>query len=138
MKSTSTIDKIHALIDADDYLAAMSGIREARQAGCDDAILSLFEAICVYEVGEDNEALRLLAEFLGNSKNHSKQSYALFTASVCLENMGLYREAQELLSKLPKSYPGLEKEIADITRQLAQQKLALDQYAVIKSAIEPP
>lgn len=88
-------------------------------------MLSLFEATCVYETGDNIETLRLLAEFLASSRNSDKRAYALFTAAVCLENLGLNEQADKLLENLPEAYPGLEKERTHVRKELNRQKQAL-------------
>lgn len=125
MSANKHLDEIHSLIQSDDYVTARAQISEARAAGHKEALLSLFEATCVYEAGNDIETLRLLAEFLASSANSAKRQYALFTAAVCLENLGLNEQALELLQKIPESYPDLQKERTDATNGLKRQRRAL-------------
>lgn len=131
MDTTSTLDEIHALIQSDDYVKASARIAEARAAGRVEVLLTLFEALCMYESGDDVETLRLLAEFLPNSTNTKKRPYALFTAAVCLENLGLHEQALELLKKVPRSYPALKKELSHSKLALERQKQALHHFSAI-------
>jgi hypothetical protein len=124
MEPPDSLDAIHKLIDNDDYVAAKDLIKEARAAGKTDPILSLFEALCVYESGNDVETLRLIGEFLLSTGRTRKRPYARFTAAVCLGNLGLFQEEKELLAKVPDSYPGIKKERAFVERKLKLQKQA--------------
>src|SRR5687768_17375591 len=99
MEPSDSLDAIHKLIDGDDYVTAKDLIKEARAAGKTDPILSLFEALCVYESGNDVETLRLLGEFLLSAGRTRKRPYARFTAGVCLANLGLFQEAKELFAE---------------------------------------
>ena len=133
MNSSKHLDDIHSLIQSSDYASAKVKIAESRAAGHKEALLSLFEATCVYETGDDIETLRLLAEFLASSTNSVKRPYGLFTAAVCLENLGLNEQALELLQKVPEGYQDLHKERAQATKELKRQKQALLLFAGISS-----
>ncbi len=137
MNHPANLDDIHILIQSDDYATASARIAEARAAGHKEALLSLFEAICVYETGNDVETLRLIAEFLASTKSIEsieKRPYALFTAAVCLENLGLLEQAYELLAKVPESYPDIQKERAHIAEGIKHRKQALLLYSGIRGS----
>jgi tetratricopeptide (TPR) repeat protein len=128
------LEEIHLLLESDDYATAKEKIAEARAAGEQNALLTLFEALCVYEAGDDFEALRLLTNFLVNAESDEKRPYARFTAAVCLENLGLNEQALEVLEGVPKSYPGLEKEIKQVRKELDRQRHALQLFSEILSS----
>jgi len=132
MSATKHLDDIHSLIQSEDYTTARARITEARAAGHTEALLSLFEATCVYEMGDDIETLRLAAEFLASTTNSVKRPYALFTAAVCLENLGLNEQALELLQKVPESYQALHEERVQATKELKRQRQALLLFAGIR------
>lgn len=132
MNPSKHLDDIHSLIQSNDYESAKAKIAEARAAGNQEALLSLFEATCVYEMGNDIETLRLLAEFLASSTNSTKRTYALFTAALCLENLGLNEQALEILQKVPEGYQDLDKERARAAQDLKHQKQALLLFAGIR------
>jgi tetratricopeptide (TPR) repeat protein len=134
MINCARLDKIHFLIESDDYVTAKEKIAEARAAGDRDPLLTLFEAICVYEAGDDIEALRLLTNFLVNAESDEKRPYARFTAAVCLENLGLNEQALEILEDVPTSYPGLKKEIKQARKELKRQRQALEFFSEITSS----
>jgi len=133
MNSSKQLDDIHSLIQSNDYASAKTKIAEARAAGNREALLSLFEATCVYEMGNDIETLRLLAEFLASSTNSTKRAYALFTVALCLENLGLNEQALEIFQKVPEGYQDLDKERSRAAQDLKQQKQALLLFAGIRS-----
>jgi len=133
MSASDALDEIHALIQADDYSAAATRIVEARATGHTDALISLFEAICVYEAGDDVETLRLIAEFLASSERPEKRPYALFTAALCLNNLGLIEQSLELLAKVPASYPDICEAQARSTKELKDQKQGLQFFSVIRN-----
>ena len=133
MNPSKHLDDIHSLIQSDDYASAKAKIVEARAAGNKEALLSLFEATCVYETGNDIETLRLLAEFLASSTNSAKRTYALFTAGLCLENLGLNEQALEMFQKVPDGYKDLDKERLRAAQDLKHQKQALLLFAGIRS-----
>jgi TolA-binding protein len=133
MNATKHLDDIHSLIQSEDYAKAKVQISEARSAGHREALLSLFEATCVYEEGDDIETLRLVAEFLASTTKSEKRPYALFTAAVCLENLGLNEQALELLQMVPETYQDLHKERVNATNDFKRQKQALLLFTGIRS-----
>lgn len=134
MNSSKHLDDIHLLIQSNDYAGAKTKIAESRAAGHKEALLSLFEATCTYETGDDIETLRLLAEYLASTTDSVKRPYALFTAAVCLENLGLNEQALELLQKISEGYQGLNRERAQATKELKRQKQALLLFAGIRNS----
>ena len=131
MRKSKTLEEIRKLAESDDYKAALLRINEERAAGNTEAVLSLYEAICYYEAGDDVETLRLIDEFLASDKCKEKHPYALFTAAVSLENLGLYEQALELLDRLPKSYPDLKKERSQNMKEVKRQRKAMKIFSAI-------
>ena len=111
-------------------------IQRLRSEGCPHCDLLLYEAICVYERQQDIECLRLLADFLREVPRHGKRHYAIFTAAVCLMNVGLESRARALLQKVPDTYPGRDKELKDLSVVLARRKKAAVHANAIRSLLE--
>ena len=124
MSEDEEIQSIYEWIDADDYTTAELLIQRLRDQGCTRCELSLFEAICTYEKKDDAGCLRLLAEFLREAPGHPKRSYAIFTAAICLVNLGLERRALDLLRSLPSSYPDRGAELKNVRAVLAKRRAA--------------
>ena len=118
MDFNSQISRIHTLVESDKYNEALLQIKKSRFQGCDDVILILFEALCIYETGNDLETIRLLSEFLNKSKNHKKKDYALFLTAICLCNLGLKSEAEAIFLNLPDNYPEITRERNDVRKDL--------------------
>lgn len=57
-------------MDSEEYEKALSHIKRIQAWGCADQVLVLFEAVCVYEQGDDLRALELLVEFLKTDESH--------------------------------------------------------------------
>jgi hypothetical protein len=106
MSVAPDVERVYRLIDAEDYETAESLIQRLRSEGCSHCDLLLYEAICVYERQQDIECLRLLADFLREVPRHGKRHYAIFTAAVCLMNVGLESRARALLQKVPDNLSG--------------------------------
>ena len=126
MAFDAEIERVYQLMDADDYDTAETLILRLRRAGCVRSELLLFEALCSYERADDVRCLELITQFLKKAPNHGKRYYALFTASVCLINLGLEKRARRLLEQVPPSYPDREKEMKFLRSILSKKKRAAE------------
>ena len=66
--------------------------------------------MCAYKKKDDLGCLKLLNEFLDAAPAHKDSQYALFTAAICLINVGLPYRARQLLARIPSDYPDRDKE----------------------------
>ena len=132
MDHSEQIEIAYQLVNSDKYTEALVCIENIREKGCDDVILSLYEALCVYEAENDVESLRLLSLFLSKAGNHQKREYALFTTGICLMNLGLASEALEVFSQISNSYPDIEVEREKARNKFEAQKEGIVHYSRIR------
>ncbi len=105
------ISAIHKLVESGFHEEALNKIKEAKDKGETNPILMLFEALALYDGKKDLECLVLLNKFLSEiGPEHGKYNYALFTAGICLMNLGLPTEASKLFNLVPNEYPDIESE----------------------------
>ncbi len=131
MDCTAQVDRAHKLVDGEEYEKALSHIKRIRAWGCSDQVLVLFEAVCIYEQGDDLRALELLVEFLKTGGSHPKANYAKFTAAICLINLGLLAPAEHILQSLPDGYPDVRRERSEVGEQLRKQQEAMKKLSEI-------
>ena len=131
MDYSNELEIAYQLVDSDKYSDALIYIEDIRKNGCDDVILDLYEALCIYEAKDDVECLRLISKFLSRASKHRKREYALFTAGVCLMNLGLANEALSTFEQVADSYPNIESERNEAKKALGLQKNGLKQYLKI-------
>ncbi|HSI12241.1 MAG TPA: tetratricopeptide repeat protein [Chthoniobacter sp.] len=129
------IDRVHALVDAEKYSDAFALIEEQRDRADAPSLLHFYEGICLYEQGDDNGCLRLLAKFIDQEPAHIKSDYAVFTAAICLVNLGMDDLSNQLLDRLPASYPDLAHERKCIDEVLRRKREAIPHCDVILNAI---
>ncbi len=128
MKNQEEIEQARKLVESGQTEGATALIKKLRSNGCENSILCLFEALIEYDSDNDYECIDLLAKFISSSKGHEKINYAYFTMGICLMNLGLVSEANEIFLKLPDSYPNIEKERAASEVQKNKQYKALMCY----------
>ena len=131
MDFAKQIHSAYELVDSDQYADALIQIENLRSNGCNDPVLVLYEALCIYEAGDDLETLRLLSEFLDQAKVHRKREYALFTSAICLMNLGLVSEAKNIFNKIPDSYPNIHTERKNVEEKLKSKNSGISFYKKI-------
>jgi tetratricopeptide (TPR) repeat protein len=112
------------MVEADRYKEAIALINELNDIDASDPIVNLFRGLCSYENGDDLECMMHLLKFLSEVQLQPKTYYALFTFAVCLENIGMYKEALRVLEALPNNYPGREDEVRAVTGHVEKQEVA--------------
>jgi len=135
-KPQLTLEHLTTFIVEEKYVEAANAIQELKAAGNRAPELPFYEAICQYEDGEDLKCLHLLARFVKRSPKHPKRNYAVFTAAICLMNLGLDEEAFSLLKTLPKSYPDRDKEIRRLEKLFKNRAKALVQVNALQEVIK--
>ncbi|MEP6671652.1 MAG: hypothetical protein ABJF10_20985 [Chthoniobacter sp.] len=126
------IDNIYELIASEQYDEAEHLLGCIPDLEKHDPELLFFKAICEYEAGRDVECLQLLSDFLNRAPRHVKADYSVFTAAICLANLGMEEESLPLLNTLPVSYPDLIDEKQSISAKVqikAQAKVHAEAIA---------
>jgi len=118
------IDNIYELIASEEYAEAERLIGCIPELEKHDPILLFFKAVCEYEQGRDVECLQLISSFLERAPHHVKAEYCIFTAAMCLANMGMEEDSLPLLNALPASYPDLLREKRDVSAKLQMKARA--------------
>ncbi|PUB74049.1 MAG: hypothetical protein DBP03_11825 [gamma proteobacterium symbiont of Ctena orbiculata] len=126
-----SLEVIHKLVESGFYEEALNKIQAAKSRGETNPILMLFEALALYDGKKDLECLALLNKFLSEvAPDHEKYNYVLFTAGICLMNLGLPAEAYKLFNIVPNEYPEIDNE-----RREARLKSNASKEAKISSKV---
>jgi len=136
MDSDSHIQTLHQLVSADRYTEADRLIRQIRDDGKEYPELFLYEAICRYEEGNDLECLRLLTEFIRAAPKHVKRDYAVFTAAICLFNVGLLENSVRLPERISSTYPARDDEMQNLNARLNTRTKASEYAEALEQALE--
>lgn len=127
-RNNKSLKFIYELISNEKYAIAYNIINELPEQERKKSIYLFLKAVCIYEEGNDIECLKLLVSFLEEEPLHERKNYSIFTAAICLINLGLEEIALKLFKILPSDYPDLQKEIeqinAVIKRKIEAQTLA--------------
>lgn len=114
--------EVKVLVDKKKYKIALEIIENSNFHK--NGTLLIISADCFYELGDDLNALGRYLKYLKIFPKGKARNFALFNSALCLENIGLYSEARDILELVEKNHPNLVSEIKHTELKLKRMETA--------------